>query len=964
MFSTNNALRPSAHSSPSIPDGSPTNNSHNSPHQLILNGLVKWRTQASLPALVIQQRDVASRQIEKFLANPNATHIDLRGMKLQGLPPEMARLRTVLQERSTVNTPAELRLSPEAFNKQSDIEVYSRVLKEHIRVETAQASIDPAQAEHQLRCVTSLVNVTNTMREETLPLFNRLIDTLQSVSNPEDSTLQLIGNYFTVLATKVNKNIAKTTAKSQSVSAWPNVSFQSKTEHNLDHIFYISQRLAILKTELQGAVVTRLSSADNLPKARHRVGQLIDLTAFVEKLFTTLDKLQLKKLELANQIQRLKQSLNALQQRCIASELQGAPHATEGTELAQLLIDQTESLKDAVRDITDIQTRLNELAEQALPDDLQQQLPLIQKIKNWNLECQPTLETLQLHKNIGLIMGRLANPHPSAMLITSLQKTLSEKIAKLPINSEYWDLIEAHPQAPIRELAATRRQQIETREINIDELYPQVKTRHTDLAMLSQKEPAFEAAKQGNLKALHVYLRKGLDPELRNDDQKTLLHIAAEHGHTDLITWLASTQQLTIEATCNKGHTPFLAAALAGQPLGMAALRDVGANVNAQDKSGQYAIHLAIESNKRECINYCIQTLDQLEATDNLQITPLLKATQQSKFDTMQWLVNKGGNINAKSKYGDLAIHHASRMGTLAAVKFCAEIFRQDLEAKSNLSETPLLLAAAGSKLDTMQWLLDQGVRTDAKTKDGDFAIHYATRYGDVNAVKFCIEKLGQSLETKDLSGETPFLIAAQENKLETMRWLMSQGADIEAKSTHGDFAIHHAARYGSLETVKFCVEALKQSLEAKGLVERTPLLAAARGNKLDIIRWLIDQGANINAKSASGDLAIHFAAQSNSSDALKFCVEILNQDLEVRDALGNTPLLSAVEYGSLNTVSWLIEQGAYKKAVNQFGEGIVELARGNKELLEILNLNPVIGTWAWERSLSTELSDEWGYPL
>lgn len=826
LFRTYNGPRPSAPSNPSTPAGNPSGNSHNFPHQLILNGLAKWRAQVGLPALVLQQRDAASRQIERYLDDPSAIHIELRGMHLQGLPPEMAHLRTVLQERSTVNTPAELRLSPEAFNKQSDIKTYSNFLKEHIRVETA-------QAEHQLRCVTSLVNVTNAMREKTLPVFNDLIDTLQFVSNPENTTLQIIGDYFTTLATKVNKNIAKTTANNESVSTWPNVSFQSSTMNNLDRTFYVLQQLAILKTELQGAEVTRFHSADNVPKAQHRIGQLIELTAFVEKLFNTVDEVQSQKLELTNQIQQLEKSLSNLHQRCIDAELQGASSETEVTQLAKLLINQTEALRDAVKDIIAIQTSLNELAEQELPDDLQKQLPLIQKIKNWNTEYQPTLETLRLHRNVGLIMGRLSNPHQSAVLTAGLCEMLSEKIIKLPSNSKYWDLIEAHPLTAVRELAATRRQQMETQKIEVEELYPQVKTRHTNLTTRAQKEAAFEVARQGDLEALHACLSKGLDPEVRNDDQKTLLHIAAEHGQTDLITWLARTQQLSIEATCNKGRTPFLTAARAGQTLGMGALLDLGANVDAKDRYGCYAIHLAAEYGNR---------------------------------DTMQWLMNHGANVNAKCHGGKIAIHYAASSGSLDAVEFCINTLKYDLDAETQYCATTPLQHTAFSN------------------RPGTF---------------------------------------------DTMRWLANQGARGDVKNIVGNLVIHYAAQWGSLDKVKFCVETLGLELDAKGQCDHTPLLNAARGGKIDTMQWLVDQGAKKDARASSGNMAIHFAAQSGNLDAVKFCVEKLKQSLEAQSRLSGTPLLHAAHCGDLKTVRWLISKGANKNAVDDKGRGIIELARG-----------------------------------
>ena len=45
----------------------------------------------------------------------------------------------------------------------------------------------------------------------------------------------------------------------------------------------------------------------------------------------------------------------------------------------------------------------------------------------------------------------------------------------------------------------------------------------------------------------------------------------------------------------------------------------------------------------------------------------------------------------------------------------------------------------------------------------------------------------------------------------------------------------------------------------------------AARENRVDVTKLLLDHGVDINARNEDGDTAVHSAAKANSSDALGF---------------------------------------------------------------------------------------------
>ncbi|GAA4270718.1 hypothetical protein GCM10022258_00110 [Aquimarina gracilis] len=84
-----------------------------------------------------------------------------------------------------------------------------------------------------------------------------------------------------------------------------------------------------------------------------------------------------------------------------------------------------------------------------------------------------------------------------------------------------------------------------------------------------------------------------------------------------------------------------------------------------------------------------------------------------------------------------------------------------------------------------------------------------------------------------------------------------------------------------------FCMAIVKGDLEAvKKMIElgsdvnersegMTPLMYAARYNRVDIIKVLVEKGANIKARDSKGYKAIYFAKLSNAKEAIALLEEL-----------------------------------------------------------------------------------------
>jgi len=178
---------------------------------------------------------------------------------------------------------------------------------------------------------------------------------------------------------------------------------------------------------------------------------------------------------------------------------------------------------------------------------------------------------------------------------------------------------------------------------------------------------------------------------------------------------------------------------------------------------------------------------------------------------------------------------------------------------------------------------------------------------GNVALVRYFIN---QGVDVNAVKGNwTPLMVAASENHVEVLQELIKAGAKVNFVNRHGWTALIEAADEGSYE----CAEALIKAGADVNLTgagnNRTPLAMAGSEGHTRVFSLLVQKGADVFSTSGKGS-PLHEAAEEGMLDIVKRLID-LGADAGARDEYGRAALSYAAEEGNVDVVRYLLSNGA-----------------------------------------------------
>ncbi len=448
------------------------------------------------------------------------------------------------------------------------------------------------------------------------------------------------------------------------------------------------------------------------------------------------------------------------------------------------------------------------------------------------------------------------------------------------------------------------------------------------------QSPLWTASKQGNIDACKCLMLYGADPDMKDKHGQSSVWAAAFYGQLAILKIFMNpySSPVNFEAADDKGKSPLFVAASQGHTDIVEFLLQVGANGRTQDANGHSPLQVSGVKGKFDTFMVLLNLETDINNTSVFaycrnfgldRLTMLHHAIEKDDLPLLKSALDAGANINLKDRQGYTALHRAIQVGHIQAVDVLLD-GRCDANIANKEGWTPLFTAIFG------------------------------------NSTVINIDKLlkhGASVNYKDLNGVKPLQLALEKGQADVILLLLENGAT-------GDIIL--AAEMGNIEVVKKLMETMiEEDINHQDVKGETALHKACAKNKVDIVAYLIENGALLNIVNVFQKAPLHTALLACSWDAAKYllarddvsiCIDYKDDNdwnalyLAIREANVDISEILMRRFPNMcrkkdcygNDVDTFIFRGKrrYHKDETDWGDILPSIAPQNT-LLELVNISP-----------------------
>ena len=413
----------------------------------------------------------------------------------------------------------------------------------------------------------------------------------------------------------------------------------------------------------------------------------------------------------------------------------------------------------------------------------------------------------------------------------------------------------------------------------------------------SYRTPFHIAVLAGREEIFRLFTKYSVDLDMRDSENQTLLHMAAYKGLTEVaLTYLR--RRWAVKAL-----------------------------VNARNKVGQTALHIASQHHHPAMVALLLKFGASVDSKDNDNNTPLHLATwllsyrqdTTGIYETVQLLLEHGATVHVREENGRTPLHLACLCRLSRVVPLLLK-FGARVDVKDNDNKTPLLLAirrrdfgdpTAGIH-ETIQLLLEHGASVHAREKNGQTPLHLASEC-NLSSLVALLLRLGAKVDARDNDGITPllgisgsrFYIYGSRSPFAgsdgSARILLEHGASVHVRDKDGRTPLHLASRCNLPDIVALLLK-FGAVVDTRDNVQMTPLfLADSETGPL-----LLKHGAGVHLRDMCGQTPLHTASRSVIPNLVALLLDS-GADIDAQDKCHRSPLHSALDLWESST-KWRVK--------------------------------------------------------
>ncbi len=317
-------------------------------------------------------------------------------------------------------------------------------------------------------------------------------------------------------------------------------------------------------------------------------------------------------------------------------------------------------------------------------------------------------------------------------------------------------------------------------------------------------------------------------------------------------------------------------------------------------------------------VQYLLKRGANVNAKNISNVTALLLASRLGHTDIVQLLCERGADVKQATFMGNTALHAAAREGHLQIVNLLCENGadvnakgRPDSErdtSKTSMEGRSGFLESLHTNSPLSSNRFGRANTELAHLGAGSTAIVEAAYGGHTSVVEFLLIR-GANMEQSDNNHRhTVLLAAASKGHESTVRFVLNAGASVNASDENNMTALHLAVQNGSHSLTELLLAngASASTTAGSGM---TPLMTAASRGNAKGIELLLNAGADIEARDESTLTALIHASRNNCNAAMQMLLENGASTKTPPDIM--TPLHIATSQDNTPAVSLLLGAGA-----------------------------------------------------
>jgi ankyrin repeat protein len=268
--------------------------------------------------------------------------------------------------------------------------------------------------------------------------------------------------------------------------------------------------------------------------------------------------------------------------------------------------------------------------------------------------------------------------------------------------------------------------------------------------------------------------------------------------------------------------------------------------------------------------------------------TYLYSAASNANIELMEYLISRGAKTNLKDNFGYTVLSYAAAIGqtNTKVYDICIREGADVVNEKVSGANALLLLAPYDNDFSLIRYFINKGVDVKSTDSLGKTAFDYAVKGGHIEVLKTLIAK-GIRFDKDAILTASIGTYGSAGASLELYKYLISLNLNPNIIATSGENVLHHVVRKpNQLDVINYFIEKGVDVNKANNDGVTPLMYAASTNNDIETLTKLMVLSKNINQTDKKGTTALAYAVRRNTPEIVKLLID-KGADVRTVDAEG-----------------------------------------------------------------------------